>query len=83
LTEGVFNAASLLEGDNAICFAFQALQQAAPDLLRGLVMNVAGTMSQFDGVVTDFLSRLGCPELNSYDVSQFDKYPGADGCAGC
>jgi hypothetical protein len=64
LTGGVFNAGTLLQGDNAICFAFQALQQAAPDLLKGLVTNVAGTM-------------------NSYDVSQFNEYPGADNCAGC
>jgi hypothetical protein len=83
LTGGVFNAATLLQGDNAICFAFQALQQAAPDLLKGLVTNVAGTMNQLDGVITNLLSELVCPELNSYDVSQFDKYPGADNCAGC
>jgi hypothetical protein len=83
LTGGVFNAATLLQGDNAICFAFQALQQAAPDLLKGLVTNVAGTMNQLDGEITNLLSGLVCPELNSYDVSQFDKYPGADNCAGC
>ena len=40
LTGGVYNAQTLLQGDNAICFAFQSVQQAAPDPLKNVVQDV-------------------------------------------
>jgi hypothetical protein len=82
LTGGVYNSAGLLEGDNAVCFAFQALQQAAPDVLKGLVLDVAGAMNKLTEAVSDVLSGIVCPELGSYDVSQFSEFPGAQGAIG-
>jgi hypothetical protein len=65
----VFNAVTLFQGDNAICFTFQALQQGALDLVKGPVTNVAGVMKQLDGAIMNLLSGLICPKMNSYDVS--------------
>ncbi|KAE9376470.1 Cloroperoxidase [Stipitochalara longipes BDJ] len=82
LTGGVYSSAGLLQGDNTVCFAFQALQQAAPDVLKGLVLDVAGAMNKLTGAIADVLSGIVCPELGSYDVSQFDQYPGDQGAIG-
>jgi len=82
LTGGVYNSANLLQGDNAICFAFQALQQGAPDVLKGLVLDVAGATNTLTSAIANVLSGIVCPELGSYDVSQFDQYPGDQGAIG-
>ena len=82
LTGGVYNAKTLLEGDNAICFAFQAVQNAAPDVLKGIVFDVPGSMKQLTAGIAQALSGLTCPELGKYDISQFSQYPGAKGAMG-
>lgn len=79
LTDGVFNAASLTQGNNTICFAFQFAQQAAPDILKGLLANTANGLSQLSSAVSSALSGLSCPQLQKIDTSQFMKYPGAEG----
>jgi len=81
LTGGVFNGATLLEGDNLACFVFQSLQQATPDLLKGLVIDVVGAVQKLDDAITKAKGGITCPELRSYDTSQFDKYPGATNVA--
>jgi hypothetical protein len=35
LTEGVFNADTLLEGNNALCYGFRVYGQQLPDILTG------------------------------------------------
>jgi hypothetical protein len=79
LTSGVFNAETLLEGNNALCFAFQAVSMAAPDILRGLVGNVAAVLQTLNGALAKFIGTLGCPQLSSFDPSLFNKYPGSKG----
>ncbi|CAE6528452.1 unnamed protein product, partial [Rhizoctonia solani] len=37
ITGGVYNSVNLLEGNNLVCFAFQAAQQAMPDVLKGIL----------------------------------------------
>jgi hypothetical protein len=51
-------------------------------VLKGLVLDVAGTMNQLTGAIANVLSVIVCPELGSYDVSQFDQYPGDQGAIG-
>jgi hypothetical protein len=78
LTGGVFNAATLLEGNNLMCFAFQALSAAAPDLLRGLFGNVLAAVEKLTGALNEaVLQPLGCPQLTKYDASLLQKFPGA------
>lgn len=79
LTGGVFDVTTLAEGNNAICFAFQAAQQAAPDILKGLLSNTASALSQLNAAVSAALSGLSCPQLKSIDTSLFAQYPGAKG----
>lgn len=79
LTGGVYNLQNLLEGDNAICLAMQAASMASPDLLKGLVSNVAEPLSRVLGAVGKITSQLSCPELKEYNLNLFKKFPGAKG----
>jgi hypothetical protein len=79
LTGGVFNAQTLLEGNNAMCFALQNVQQGAPDLLRGLVGNVLAALTKLTDALDLLLSQLGCPQIAKYDSLLLSKFPGAEG----
>ncbi|KAG0648672.1 Dothistromin biosynthesis peroxidase dotB [Hyphodiscus hymeniophilus] len=79
LTGGVYNLQTLAEGNNALCFAFQFSQQAAPDLLKGLFSTITKPLSQLNSALATVLSELSCPQLASIDTSQFAKYPGSKG----
>ena len=77
LTGGVFNAESLLEGNNALCFALAAAETASPDILRGLLGNALQAISKLTDVLNPLLGTLGCPQLAKYDKSLFQQFPGA------
>lgn len=81
LTGGLLNAATLLEGDNAICFAFQSLQNAVPDLVKDTLVGLVGALDKLDSSISSTLSTLTCPELNKFDTSAFDPFPGATNIA--
>ncbi|KAJ7676693.1 hypothetical protein DFH06DRAFT_1317307 [Mycena polygramma] len=76
LTGGVYNAAMLLEGDNAACFAYQALQILVPDALSGLAGIVDNIVTKILDAVGPLLASLTCPELRSIDRSVMERYPG-------
>jgi hypothetical protein len=78
LTGGVFNAETLLEGNNLVCFAFQAMSVAAPDILKGLLGNVLLAVGKLTKVLDPVLQELGCPQLAKYDQSFLGKFPGAE-----
>lgn len=77
-TGGVFNAANLLEGNNALCFAFLSTELATPDLLKGALGNVAKALRLLSQPLALMLETLGCPQLAKYDGSLFEQYPGAN-----
>ncbi|PHH86325.1 hypothetical protein CDD83_10411 [Cordyceps sp. RAO-2017] len=77
LTNGVYNAKTLLEGNNALCFAFQASHNAAPDILKGLFKDITQPLAKLNGALETFLTSLGCPQLKSFDSSLFAKFPGS------
>lgn len=77
LTGGVFNAETLLEGNNLMCFAFQALNIAAPDILGGLLGNVLLAVQKLTDALNPLLATLNCPQLAKYDANLFSKFPGA------
>jgi hypothetical protein len=79
LTGGVFNAETLLTGNNAVCFIFHAVEQMSPDLLKGLFTTVSGPMNKLTQSITDVLTPFNCPQLQSFDTSQFAQFPGAKG----
>lgn len=79
LTKGVFDSATLLEGNNAFCFAFQFAQQASPDILKGLFADITKPLAQLNQAVGNVATSLGCPQLAEIDSSQLSKFPGAVG----
>ncbi|KAF1988889.1 Cloroperoxidase [Aulographum hederae CBS 113979] len=76
LTGGVFDATTLAQGNNAICFALQASQQAVPSVLKGIVSDITGAVNFLAGKLNPVTSSLGCPQLPTYDTSLFNQFPG-------
>lgn len=75
LTGGVYNAQSLLQGNNLACFALQAAQAAAPDLLKPIFPG-GNALAQLNTAVGNALAPLSCPQLASYDQTKFSIFPG-------
>ena len=76
LTDGVFNAQNLLQGNNAICFGLEASLQEAPDILSGLYSDINPAMDALGTAVDQATNGLGCPKLNEINKNQFGNYPG-------
>lgn len=77
LTGGVFDAETLLEGNNLMCFAFQAVNSASPDILKGLLGNVLLAVQKLSDALNPILTQLGCPQMAVYDKLLLSKFPGA------
>ena len=69
LSGGLFNSASLLEGNNLACFVYQVAAQAKPDLLLG-------ALTALTDIVGDLVGTLACPELQSIDADALKQFPG-------
>jgi hypothetical protein len=76
LTGGVFNATTLLEGNNLACFVYQAASLAAPDILKGLYADITKPLAMLNNATNNALAGLSCPQLASIDANQFGSYPG-------
>ncbi|KAI4100309.1 MAG: hypothetical protein LQ345_007460 [Seirophora villosa] len=76
LTRGVFNAATLADGDNLQCFVFQLIQSEAPGMLTGVYEDLTKAL----GPLVENLQRnrqgLGCPRLAGVDRSLYERFPG-------
>ncbi|CAE6453669.1 unnamed protein product [Rhizoctonia solani] len=79
ITGGIYNSVNLLEGNNLVCFAFQAAQLAVPDVLKGILGDLIGALGLWTAHVAPVLLGLGCPQLTKYDQSLFKTYPGSGG----
>jgi hypothetical protein len=79
LTGGIYNLATLAQGNNAICFATQFAQQAAPDLLKGVLSNVLAGVEKLASAITQATGTFNCPQITSIDSSQFSPFPGSTG----
>lgn len=77
---GLYNAETLLDGDNLGCFLLQSVAIAAPDFIRGagVIADIAGAVSQINNAVGQATINLNCPQLSqyNYDSSQLNQYPG-------
>ena len=80
ITGGVFDTTTLLEGNNLGCFAFQLIVQSAPDILQGLISDVAQATQQLTQAIDAASTGLNCPQLDSVDrqnlENNFGIYPG-------
>jgi len=69
LTQGLYNGATLTEGNNFACFVYQLAQQAKPDILGGLLDTLTNAIGQLS-------SKLSCPQLKAIDTAQLEMFPG-------
>ncbi|KAL9628594.1 MAG: hypothetical protein Q9204_005795 [Flavoplaca sp. TL-2023a] len=76
LTKGVFNGATLAQGNNLQCFIFQLIQAEAPGVLTGLYSDVTKALQPLTDSISGALGGLGCPQLMGLDESLYEKYPG-------
>ncbi|KAI0125584.1 hypothetical protein BJ170DRAFT_695627 [Xylariales sp. AK1849] len=76
LTGGVFNAATLLEGDNLECFVLQSVQAATPDILGTEFSDVTAAMAPLTDNIAQLLAGKACPQLQSINTKLFENYPG-------
>ena len=84
ITSGVLNAGTLLEGNNLMCFALDALKTFAPNSLSPLFETLAVPLALLDNAVTTAVSSLACPAFadlamdgEPLDEALLGKYPGA------
>jgi len=75
-TGGVYNAQTLAKGNNAMCFVFQFLQQATPDVVKGLFGSLSDAGNQLASSLTNSTNALACPQLAKFDMTQFAQFPG-------
>ena len=76
LTGRLFDAGTLLKGNNLFCYAMQLLIQGTPDILSGLFTDTNAAEDKLGSVINAETDSLGCPKLNNIDKDQFSKYPG-------
>jgi hypothetical protein len=75
-TNGVYDAAALLEGNNAACFVFQAARLLFPAALVGLEGIVLTLLQQVLDAIGGILAGLTCPQLASVNSTMLEQYPG-------
>lgn len=80
LTGGLYNAETLLQGNNLACFLLQSVAVASPDIIRntGVIADIAGAVAQINDAVTKAVVNLDCTKLSKYeyDDSQLSIYQG-------
>ncbi|KAL1649395.1 hypothetical protein SLS61_006503 [Didymella pomorum] len=84
ITGGLVNSASLLDGNNLLCFAFELLKTFLPNSLSPLLATLAGPINLVTDVLATPITSLACPAWEDmtkggeplWDIIQ-DKFPGA------
>ncbi|KAL9009995.1 MAG: hypothetical protein Q9173_005022, partial [Seirophora scorigena] len=76
LTNGVFNGATLAQGNNLQCFIYQLIQAEAPGLLTGLYEDLTEALRPLMENLQENTKGLGCPRLMGVNRSLYDRFPG-------
>ncbi|KAL8663239.1 MAG: hypothetical protein Q9168_008125 [Polycauliona sp. 1 TL-2023] len=76
LSKGVFNSATLAQGNNLQCFIFQLIQAEAPGILTGVYEDLTKALKPLTDSINGAIGGLGCPQLMGLDESMYEKYPG-------
>lgn len=77
LTGGVFNAASLADGNQLSCFFLQASMAGLTDAAYPLLEPIGQLQSFLESNLGPQISALGCPQLSEFNNELFSTYPGA------
>ncbi len=76
-TNGIYNAATLAEGNNLQCFIFQLVQAEAPGVLAGVYGDLTTkALEVLRESVGKSLEGLGCPELRGVEGGMYERFPG-------
>lgn len=68
LTGGVFNAETLLEGNNMMCFVFEAVDTLAPNSLSTLFSILEGPLQLVTNTIGSALTGFSCPALTDLAI---------------
>lgn len=79
LTGGVFNAQTLLQGDNLACFMLQAAMSVSLADLGGLVGVLGPLLDPVLQPLKSATSTLACPQLKEFHSELFSIFPGYQG----
>lgn len=84
ITSGAINAATLLEGNNLVCFALELVKAFAPNSLSTLFTTLGKPLQVINDALLDPLLDLDCPAMrelqeggNDILSDLLEKYPGA------
>lgn len=77
LTGGVFNLATLAEGNNGACFFLQAATQGLPDATDAALGAVGSTLNWATQQLKPINDKLSCSQLASFNSAFFKQFPGA------
>lgn len=84
ITDGVLNAATLLEGNNLLCFVLEVVKTFAPNSLSPLLKTLEAPLQLISKAITGPLTSLACPawkDLTEGGQPLWDgiqsKFPGA------
>lgn len=76
LTSGVFNADTLTQGNNLMCYGLELSIQETPDILAGIFTDDTNPLNKALSALGDAANSLGCPTLTQINKDQFSNYPG-------
>lgn len=79
LTGGVYNTADLLnyqDSSGAACFYTQFIQAVIPDAAATLLGELSAITDLVNNYITPLAGNLSCAEINQYDQTLFNKFPG-------
>lgn len=79
LTGGVFNGATLLQGNNLACFALQAAMAGGIDELDGVLNALGGLINPVLNPIKAAFAGLACPQLSEFHSQIFKQFPGYQG----
>lgn len=68
MTGGVFNAETLLEGNNLMCFVFEAVKTLAPNSLSTLFSVLEIPLELITDTLGSALTGLSCPALTDLTI---------------
>lgn len=84
ITGGAYDASTLFNGNNLLCFAFQALKEVSPNVLSSLYATVDPVLTALTSFADTLFLSLDCPaykdlSVNGTDLLTYIKatYPGA------
>lgn len=64
---GVFNAGSLLQGNNALCFGYQAIISLVPKIITNLVSDVNSVLGLLTSRLDPIMGQLNCPGAATFN----------------